>query len=75
MAQFKIVVNTETGTEEEHLFETCGRCGSEIDNSLDGFYGHKNHPGLVLCAHCYQELVSGGKWKADKIAAADLVKK
>ena len=60
----KIKVNTETA---EHVFEICGECGNEIDNSLVGFFGHSSLPSLILCEGCYQAIVSKGDWQADKV--------
>ena len=30
--------------EEVHIFEICSECGREIDNSIEGYYGHHLFP-------------------------------
>jgi len=70
----KVKVKDITGEEieEEHLFYKCDKCGREIDNMHEGFFGHKDIPNLVLCERCYKEIVKGGKW--DKTHLKSLLK-
>ena len=61
----KPVINEETKAEELHPFETCSECGRDIDNAREGFYGHKEIPGLVLCEPCYKAKVTSADWAPD----------
>ena len=65
MSTLKPVTNPDTNQEEEHPFETCSECGQDIDNTKEGFYGHKNLKGLVLCESCYKDKVKNGEWYPD----------
>ncbi len=53
--------------EELHPIETCAECGREIDNTIEGFFGHAEVPVLVLCQECYQEKVGSEQWEADRV--------
>jgi len=48
--------------EEDHICYKCDKCGEEIDNMNEGFFGHRNVPNLVLCEKCYKEIVASGNW-------------
>ena len=61
----KVKVKDITGAEveEDHIFYKCDKCGREIDNMCEGFFGHKDIPDLVLCEECYKEIVKAKKWE------------
>ena len=60
----KVKIKDELGTEikEDHLCFKCDKCGREIDNMKEGYFGHAKIPNLVLCEKCYLEIVKGGMW-------------
>ncbi len=58
MPVFKPVTDPLTGREELHPFEKCAECGRQVDNAIEGYYGHKGIPGLILCQEDYQKKVA-----------------
>jgi len=60
----KVKIKDELGKEieEDHLCFKCDKCGREIDNMKEGFFGHAKIPNLVLCEECYKEIVKAKKW-------------
>jgi hypothetical protein len=71
MANLKFVkVNdplTGEEVEELHPIEICAECSREIDNAIEGFYGHGGIPKLILCQDCYPEKVGSGQWEATRV--------
>ena len=64
----KVLVKDALGErEEEHIFEICSECFREIDNSLEGFYGHSKKEGLILCQQCYEKLIREGSWETERV--------
>ena len=52
---------------EVHPFETCSECKLEIDNGLEGFFGHSKFPQLIFCQKCYENLVAAKCWEAERV--------
>ncbi len=71
MAELKLVKVKDPITGEEvedlHPIETCAECGRDIDNAVEGFYGHGEIPKLILCQECYREKVGSGQWEVARV--------
>ena len=67
MPFFKEAPNVITGDPEEHPFETCSECDRDIDNAIEGYYGHLKIKDLILCSECYQDKVTKKVFLVDKV--------
>ena len=63
------VLDPLTGEEVPELrpFVTCAECGRELDNTLEGFYGHTAVPDLALCQGCYQKKAGTPDWEPTRV--------
>jgi len=71
--RFETIENPLTRRPEQHPIETCAECGRDIDNALEGYYGHRGIKGLVLCAEDYGKKAADGTFTATGVTVRGIV--